>query len=195
MGTFYISDLHLCHDNILKFEPRIRPFQTIEEMHEVLLQRWNEEVEDGDLVIVAGDVCLLGSDRSKLEEADRVLSALRGTKVLVAGNHDHGDMRQALYRKHFDKIMGAWQPNHVNGVVTHVPVHPSCLELRWEFNIHGHTHHHSVMREPSVNKEGVGWIFGPPEKDPRYLNVSCEAVDYRPRELWWLLEHRHCLVA
>ena len=36
---FYTSDLHLCHENILKFEPESRPFNTVDEMNEVLIKK------------------------------------------------------------------------------------------------------------------------------------------------------------
>ena len=46
--TFFTSDLHLGHENVLRFDNR--PFQTVEEMNEELIRRWNAKVGKGDLV-------------------------------------------------------------------------------------------------------------------------------------------------
>ncbi len=57
---WFISDTHFFHANILKFlnkqEQRIRPFQSLEEMHELMIERWNSVVKDRDYVYHLGDV-------------------------------------------------------------------------------------------------------------------------------------------
>lgn len=56
---FYIADWHYGHANIMAFDNR--PFKTLEEMNETLVERWNSkfvkvteylEVEDGDKRVV-----------------------------------------------------------------------------------------------------------------------------------------------
>ena len=42
---YLTSDLHFNHANILKYEPESRPFSSIEEMNEVIIQNWNEVVK------------------------------------------------------------------------------------------------------------------------------------------------------
>lgn len=39
---FYISDLHLGHDNIIRFDNR--PFGSVEEMTEEIIDNWNSVV-------------------------------------------------------------------------------------------------------------------------------------------------------
>lgn len=167
-NTFLISDLHLCHDRILEADPPIRPFNNLDMMHAAIINNWNSVVRDGDLVIVVGDVLIYSDNKEKLAVADEILSELNGGKILVSGNHDVGYPRQELYRKHFNLIYGAYSL-HEN-IITHIPVHPACLEHRWKRNIHGHLHHLSVL-----TPEGA--------KDKRYVNVSCEAVNFTPRSL------------
>ena len=36
---FYTSDLHLDHANMLKFEPESRPFNTVTEMNQAIIQK------------------------------------------------------------------------------------------------------------------------------------------------------------
>ena len=40
--NYYISDLHLSHANIIKFDSR--PYNTTEEMDADLISRWNKQV-------------------------------------------------------------------------------------------------------------------------------------------------------
>ena len=54
---FYTSDLHFDHLNILKFEPESRPFNTIDEMNEALIKKWNDKVKQDDEVYILGDFC------------------------------------------------------------------------------------------------------------------------------------------
>lgn len=79
--NYYISDLHFCHANIIKFDNR--PFASVEEMEEEIVRRWNERVQPGDTVYILGDFCWKTG-----EEWLRILRRLKGNKVLIRGNHD-----------------------------------------------------------------------------------------------------------
>lgn len=52
---YYISDMHLGHKNVLKFDSR--PFESVEEMNETLIANWNVKVTDEDDVWILGDFC------------------------------------------------------------------------------------------------------------------------------------------
>jgi calcineurin-like phosphoesterase family protein len=81
MATWLTSDLHLGHENIIRYCDR--PFRDAAEMDDELVRRWNERVAERDEVWVLGDVAM-GSIARSLER----VGELRGTKHLVAGNHD-----------------------------------------------------------------------------------------------------------
>ena len=51
---YYISDLHLFHENAIEFDHR--PFTSLQEMHNAILKNWNERVTNGDMVYILGDV-------------------------------------------------------------------------------------------------------------------------------------------
>ena len=80
---FFTSDTHFSHKNILSFG--IRPFSTLEEMEEVLINNWNRKVRPGDIVYHLGDF-FLGKDP---EKACQILDRLNGQKFLIKGNHDY----------------------------------------------------------------------------------------------------------
>ena len=157
METWFTSDSHFGHANILKFEPEARPFATLVEMHEALINRWNSVVGKNDKVYHLGDVCF---GLANLE----LLKFLNGDKRLVLGNHDSYPIHN--YQKYFTKISGVkfWY----NHILTHVPVHPLNLEGRSDFNIHGHLHSKRVLLPDSL------------EPDKRYINVSVEQNNLTP---------------
>lgn len=80
---FFASDIHAFHKNILKFEPISRPFSCIEEMNEVIVDRWNAKVPNDAETYILGDVSF-----GKLKDTVDFLNRLNGKKCLVIGNHD-----------------------------------------------------------------------------------------------------------
>lgn len=152
---FFIADTHFGHANILKFDPP-RPFSSIEEHDEHIIDNWNKVVKPFDKVYHCGDVAF---KKPCMEYFNR----LNGIKRLVKGNHDLFPDR--LYTEHFKQIHGV-KHLHIDGfrcVVTHVPIHPNCIE-RWGINIHGHLHFNTIP-------------------DPRYFCVSVEQINYTPISL------------
>jgi calcineurin-like phosphoesterase family protein len=155
--VFVLSDLHLGHKNILTFKHGghpLRPFATLEEMHDTILGNWRKTVAPADKIYVLGDVCF-GLKNMEL------FADLPGKKRLVMGNHDLFDY--GVYAKYFQKIMGVRQ---LNGVwLTHVPMHLDCVnQERVKCNIHGHLHANKIDH-------------------PKYFNACCEHLDYTPKHI------------
>lgn len=78
---FFTSDHHFGHKNILKFSER--PFSDVEEMNEVLIQKWNEKIDAEDEVYHLGDVGLMSSGKLR-----SILDRLNGKIYLINGNHE-----------------------------------------------------------------------------------------------------------
>ena len=51
--NYYISDLHIGHENILRFDNR--PFADVNEMNNKLKENWNARVRSDDTVYILGD--------------------------------------------------------------------------------------------------------------------------------------------
>jgi calcineurin-like phosphoesterase family protein len=82
MRTFFTSDLHFGHENIIKYCER--PFANAEEMGRAMIRLWNETVTDDDVIYVLGDFAM----HQKAPFISDVLAQLKGTKHLIKGNHD-----------------------------------------------------------------------------------------------------------
>ena len=80
-GIWFTSDLHFGHKNILKFCKR--PWDTVEEMDEGLIQNWNRVVGKDDLVFNLGDFAFATNGRWK-----ELINRLNGHIHLILGNHD-----------------------------------------------------------------------------------------------------------
>lgn len=86
MRTFFISDSHFGHDNIIKHchRPcREHPFQDGAQMDRALMDAWNSVVSPGDVVYHLGDFSLRPA-----ETIQELFKNLHGTKHLIVGNHD-----------------------------------------------------------------------------------------------------------
>ena len=81
INTYFISDLHFGHENVIKFDNR--PFRDLEHMHRVLINNWNSIVRPKDVIYVIGDIGLC-----KGEILYNIIKQLNGMKILIMGNHD-----------------------------------------------------------------------------------------------------------
>lgn len=77
---YFTSDLHFGHKNVLSYCQR--PFKDLEEMHEMLVKNWNEQVSQNDVIYVLGDFSL------SPKWVDLIVPQLNGEKHLIYGNHD-----------------------------------------------------------------------------------------------------------
>ena len=95
-NIFFTADLHLGHSNIIKYCNR--PFQTVEEMNEKLIQNWNDTVSDKDDIYVVGDFAFMGT-----KQTEEFLKQLKGRKYLLRGNHDKS-LNETMALKYFKWI-------------------------------------------------------------------------------------------
>ena len=87
--TFFTSDTHFNHANIIRFCNR--PFRNVVEMNETIVANWNEVVGKDDTVFHLGDFCLGGA-----AEWTKFLDRLNGNIYLILGNHDLKNIRQGF---------------------------------------------------------------------------------------------------
>jgi len=170
MSTFFISDLHLGHQNALSFFEGRKRFKTTLEMGLYLIGKWNSVVTSTDQVFVLGDICLnVDIDPKNEKEVREILESLAGEKICVRGNHDIGPAKKTIIDDYFKDSLGCYE--YRDAVCTHIPIHPQQLigspegkvYKKWKWNIHGHLHEFPME---------------PP--DSRYINVSCENIDFTP---------------
>lgn len=159
--VFVISDTHFGHDNILNFVlpngERMRPFASVEEMDEVMVDRWNAVVSPQAHVYHLGDFAIKKADIA-------IAKRLNGKKRLVRGNHDIYPTKVYL-EAGFQEIYGVRVFDDM--ILSHIPLHQESIKPRWLANVHGHLH----------NNQPQGHL------GPRYYNVCVEMINYTPMPL------------
>jgi calcineurin-like phosphoesterase family protein len=78
MTIWFSADTHLNHFNIIKYCNR--PFKSVEEMDETIINNWNSVISNSDVVYFLGDFCM-GDPR-------KYLSRLQGKIIFISGDHD-----------------------------------------------------------------------------------------------------------
>jgi calcineurin-like phosphoesterase family protein len=129
----------------------LRGFTTIEDHDQFIIDSWNSVVNKRDTVYLLGDITMEKSHSYPL------LNKLLGIKKVILGNHDKPSHIPELL-KYVNSVCGAYKLKSY--ILTHIPIHPNEFH-RFIHNIHGHVHENSIQ-------------------DSRYVNVSCEAVNYKP---------------
>jgi calcineurin-like phosphoesterase family protein len=168
---FFTSDTHFGHLRINELADR--PFSSVEEADQTMVDRWNSVVRTCDVVYVLGDAAL-----GQLELSLARYSQCNGYKVLVPGNHDRvfsGNKPEyvqrfwPLYTKYFSLIF----PESVKFMLTsgtvvrlcHFPSQGDSQEFDRHVGhrppadglpvIHGHTHSKKRHTSPGAFHVGV----------------------------------------
>lgn len=170
-----VADTHFGHKNIIKFQQR-------PESHELfMLYEWIRLVPEEADILHLGDVFM--GKQGNPEKWAAVVSRLPGHKYMLMGNHDK--CKPALYEKAGFKVI---EPFIWQGVAfTHRPITPEWPMVPyarypgegWNTNIHGHIHGNTLGS--SIEHDGT------PIEGKKYINLSVEVTDYRPRQLGGVL--------
>ena len=157
--AWFISDHHFNHTKIIEYCNR--PFTNVEEMNEYMIKQWNGVVGENDLVYHLGDFAL----QSDKDTVANLISQLNGHIILILGNHDrHG--KQWFLDCGFVEVYRKLEVDSY--ILSHRP--QSVDELNGRTNIHGHIHNY----DRGLDKE-------------KYINVSCDVVNYKP--IWIEIEN------
>jgi calcineurin-like phosphoesterase family protein len=175
-NILYVADLHFTHKNIIKYEDR--PYDNVDDMDDDMISKWNNKVNDDDLVIILGD---LGRSLSKLKE---IIPRLKGRKALIIGNHDKRFIEDKEFRTYFEWIEHYKEMKDGDRIVimSHYPM------LSWDKSIYGslqlYAHVHSLKGEkakyfPSIfnTQFNVGWDV---IQEPCTLDEVIER-----NKIWW----------
>ena len=149
---YFIADTHFSEENIRLYENR--PFESVAEMNDVLVQHWNARVNSNDEVYVLGDFGADGQEALILEQ-------LNGRKFLVKGNHDvraNQYYRDCGFEEVYDcpiLIKGFW-------ILSHEPLYVNT-NMPYA-NLFGHVHNSPIFRTYSS----------------QHYCVSVERINYTP---------------
>lgn len=164
MTTFFTSDTHFNHANIIRYCKR--PFADVDTMNRELIARWNAVVTPEDTIWHLGDFAM-----GKPDAAVPIFYALNGKKHLIVGNHDGKKVRDLPW----DSANGPMQNLYIDGKKITLIHNPGAVRTPASVVLHGHLHGMSDLH--------------PFEKraDTHYIDVGVDCWDYRPVTLETLL--------
>lgn len=190
--NYYISDLHLFQETSIRFDER--PFKNLEEMHEIIKEKWNCKVNNGDKVFIIGDI----SCRGKNENLISYISTLKGQKILIKGNHD--DVSDYRYHQLFadmcdyKEIHDSVKGKNYNLVLCHYPIFSWKKMRKGSILLYGHTHnsaedkyYQKCLQEMIYND--YRHVY---KTEVKAINVGCMKpwIKYEPRSLEEILQWR-----
>lgn len=133
--NFYISDVHFGHKNVIEFDQR--PFQDVEEMDRIMIDKWNQKVKKDDHVYIIGDF-IYKSEKA----AVWYLEQLNGYLHLILGNHDRNWLIQPGVRDYFEEIEKMQYIKDERNLIQmcHYPIIEWNQYHRGSYLIYGHIH-------------------------------------------------------
>jgi calcineurin-like phosphoesterase family protein len=82
MNTFFTSDTHFDDEYVIRYFNR--PFNSVDEMNAVIVEKWNSVVTENDMVYHLGDFTL-----DDIDHFTKWVSRLNGNIKILPGSHDH----------------------------------------------------------------------------------------------------------
>lgn len=146
------SDTHFGHSNIIKYCNR--PFSSMEQMEEVIVNNINSMVSERDELYHLGDFCFHSNGKKWETEVNRILDRIKCKNVyLVCGNHDpsaaYANNRTTSFKGiyEYQEISGKHlflsmpeNRRHTKVILMHYPIESWSSQNFGSIHLHGHTH-------------------------------------------------------
>jgi calcineurin-like phosphoesterase family protein len=167
---YFSSDYHLGHYNIIKYCNR--PFSSIAEMNERIIQNHNSIIKPKDKFYFLGDFAMSSSYSYLLT----LMGRLNGEKYIIAGNHDKASRFEQMVIDGAIESFSQVMPITIGKQyiwLSHYP-HVSWNRSHHDsWNLHGHVH--ATLK---------------PQYKPFRVDVGVDAWDYKPVSFEQLVEYK-----
>lgn len=176
--TFFISDLHFGHKNILSFDNR--PFVNVEEHDESLIEAWNKKIGIDDDVWILGDISWHNSTKTI-----EIFNKLNGIKHLCKGNHDNKLLKNRQVQNLFVEICDYKEIQLDNGkgvVLCHYPIPCFNNHFYGWYHLYGHVHNSFEWNMMERNRYEMTELY---DKPCKMYNVGCmmSYMNFEPKTL------------
>jgi len=176
MNIFFTADTHFFHKNIIEYSNR--PFSSVEEMNEVIIERWNEVVTSKDHVYHLGDFAFFyGKKKTKVEELFR---RLNGNIFLCIGSHDkeitklfRNGFRENGFITAFHKIKSVSESFFIRQNVPKMIFCSHYMHYVWKQSHYGTWHLYGHSHGGLTNRLNT-------QKHGKVLDVGVDSHDFRP---------------
>ena len=174
--VYFISDTHFYHTAIIPYCQR--PFLSVDDMNEKLIENWNKVVTNEDTVYFLGDFGF--SSAPKLKD---ITSRLNGYKIIIRGNHDRDRGEISWKNIGFDEVYKKKEVS-IKEILGRCPLDCGYDDVIFShsprqvgdnvLNIHGHIHNAPLDTT----------LYHP----ENHFCASVEMIDYKPIPLSKILK-------
>lgn len=150
---YFTSDTHFNSLSILKTR---KCFKSLEDMHEAIINNWNNTISNEDEIYILGD---FSNEKGHLK-TESILYNLKGRKYLIAGNNDNflknTDFNRDLFifikDYHFLSLNMKDKNNKtINIALCHYPIYDWEGMYKGTIHIHGHMHKNIFYNKKAFN--------------------------------------------
>lgn len=189
---YYIADCHFYHRSLLT-KMDCRGFESVDEMNETMIDKWNTKVRSNDEVIILGDFSL-----GTAVQTSQVLDRLNGHLFLIRGNHDRFEKDKEYDGSRFGWIKDYEElnDNKRRVILCHYPIPFYNLQYRVDednnpktYMLYGHVHntHDEKLLQHFIDTIRDTVIIGPDGEEHKIpcqmINCFCGFSDYTPLTL------------
>ena len=182
MNIWFSADHHFCHDNIIKYCNR--PFSSVDEMNETMIDSWNALIRPGDAVYHLGDFMFVRKPAGA-GKVEAMLRRLNGNKFLIYGNHDGKAVKDAKgwtwqgERKSI-RVLVPGSDNKQHIVLDHYAMRTWYKQHHGSWQLYGHSHGSLEDLQDSKQLDiGVDcWDFKPVSLEQ--VKEAMDAKTFRP---------------
>jgi calcineurin-like phosphoesterase family protein/nucleoside 2-deoxyribosyltransferase len=154
MARFFTSDTHFGDD---RFNLFYRPFKTVQEQEDYIVEKWNSVVGPKDEVFHLGDF-------ATTDEGLEVVHRLNGKIHLIIGNYDEPRPRKKL-EELFESVQDSMHLSSLsNGKGISMNHYPAGAN-DCAFNLVGHIHGLWKVQRNMINVSTDAWHFTPASED------------------------------
>jgi len=148
---YYTSDLHLSHKNIIEYENR--PFDSIDEMNNTIIDIINYRLSPDDELYILGDFTL----EKNVDKVNSLIRRIKCKKHLILGNHDYFVKNESLCSL-FDSVHHYLEidDNGQKVILFHYPIQNWNLKNYGSIHLYGHVHSKEELQLKECNAFNVG---------------------------------------
>lgn len=168
---FFTSDTHFFHENVIHYSHR--PFKSIEEHNEALIQNWNAVVPEDGIVFHLGDFAFAGTIKWV-----EILEQLNGKIYLCLGNHDYKNFKEPV-KKYFVDVKEQYYiaigEQYI--MLNHCPMlcYGGAYRNVWQLFGHVHTEKYTpIEKQKGLDTPRLKYLFS------TQYDVGVDNNDYRP---------------
>lgn len=172
MSIYFTSDLHLGHKNAIKHTNR--PFLSLKEMDDTLINNINEVVGEDDTLYILGDFTAFVKN---INQAIDYRNRINCKNIhLLYGNHDHNYDEEYCFSS--TQIYKKLNIDGARLILFHYPIIDWDLKYHGSYHLHGHQHNKKEYNLYNVRRNEC--IF----------DVGVDANDFKPVSLDYILSQK-----